>query len=226
MFAHEIDFGETLKKSYEEVVLKRRTCRSLDPNYVVPREEILQIITEATSFIPSGANAQPYRFLIIDKAEDKKKLDGIMRGVDVGRVLACSFVLIPMYDRDYILGYDELMEINQKMLPEKYTPDHVAALKAGVANAAAEMRENGGIGFERFLSYEVGLATMATLLVIRAHDLDSGFATDWHETLFGELFDIDMERYQPLGPICVGKNIGPVYDCFRYEAEDQVIFIG
>lgn len=225
MLASEIDYGKTLECTYEEVVLKRRSARHLDPNFVVSREEILQIIREAMSFTPSGANAQPFKFFIVDTDEGKKKLDSMMRGVDIGRVRACSFVVIPCYDREYIERYDELMELNQKAQPEKYTDDHVKALRAGVVRALEEMMEDDGIGFERFLSYETGIVTMSILLVVRAHGLDAGMVTDWNPSLMADEFGIDLDRFQPMGTFAVGKNIGPVYDCFRYEAEELTDFI-
>lgn len=222
MFANEIDYGSTPELKYGDVVLKRRTARYLDPSFKVEREEVFQIIREALSFTPNGANAQPYRFLLVDTDEGKRKIDSMMRGVDVGRPLACSFIIIPMYDRNYIDKYDELMEMNMKTLPEKYTPEHVAALKAGVANAAAEMMEDGGVGFERFLSFETGIACMSILLTIRAHGLDAGFVTDWNVSLMADEFGLDLDRYCPMGTIAVGKSIGPVFDCFRYEAEGEM----
>ncbi|MGH8705428.1 MAG: nitroreductase family protein [Burkholderiales bacterium] len=56
-----------------EVMRTRMTSRQFDPDYVVPREHY-ELILEAARHAPSGANAQPWHYIVITKAQTKKAI--------------------------------------------------------------------------------------------------------------------------------------------------------
>ena len=56
-----------------KVMQSRMTNRAFDPDYVVPREHY-EMILEAARHAPSGANAQPWHYLIITDPEMKERL--------------------------------------------------------------------------------------------------------------------------------------------------------
>jgi 5,6-dimethylbenzimidazole synthase len=56
-----------------DVVRNRMTTRQFDPNYVVPREHY-ELILEAARHAPSGANAQPWHYIIVTRLELKKAI--------------------------------------------------------------------------------------------------------------------------------------------------------
>jgi 5,6-dimethylbenzimidazole synthase len=56
-----------------DVVRNRMTTRQFDPNYVVPREHY-ELILEAARQAPSGANAQPWHYIIVTRPELKKAI--------------------------------------------------------------------------------------------------------------------------------------------------------
>jgi 5,6-dimethylbenzimidazole synthase len=56
-----------------DVVRNRMTTRCFDPNYVVPREHY-ELILEAARHAPSGANAQPWHYIIVTRPELKKAI--------------------------------------------------------------------------------------------------------------------------------------------------------
>ncbi len=55
-----------------DVVRNRMTTRQFDPNYVVPREHY-ELILEAARHSPSGANAQPWHYIIVTRPEQVMK---------------------------------------------------------------------------------------------------------------------------------------------------------
>jgi len=59
--------------TFEEMLLKRESCRAYDPTRPVTREDLTKIC-EAGRLTPSGCNSQPWRFLAVDEAEARKKL--------------------------------------------------------------------------------------------------------------------------------------------------------
>ncbi|HEX9925094.1 MAG TPA: nitroreductase family protein [Anaerolineae bacterium] len=56
-----------------DVVSGRMTNRAFDPDYVVPREHF-ELILEAARHAPSGANAQPWHYIVITDPALKEKL--------------------------------------------------------------------------------------------------------------------------------------------------------
>jgi nitroreductase len=62
-----------LYDSYMQVVRSRMTTRQFDPAGVVPREHY-DLILEAARHAPSGANSQPWHFIVVTEQETKKKI--------------------------------------------------------------------------------------------------------------------------------------------------------
>ena len=58
---------------FMDVVLSRRTTRSFDPDFVVPRDHY-DMILEAARHGPSGANAQPWHYIVVEDDDTKEKL--------------------------------------------------------------------------------------------------------------------------------------------------------
>ena len=58
--------------TFEQMLLKRESCRSYR-DQPVSREDLIKIC-EAGRLTPSGCNAQPWKFMVIDEAEARDKL--------------------------------------------------------------------------------------------------------------------------------------------------------
>ena len=56
-----------------EMMQKRCSCRAYIPGKNVAREDLLKIV-EAGRLSPSGCNAQPWKFIVVDSPEAKEKL--------------------------------------------------------------------------------------------------------------------------------------------------------
>jgi 5,6-dimethylbenzimidazole synthase len=67
-----------------EVVRSRMTVRAFDPAGTVPREHY-ELILEAARHSPSGANAQPWHFIVITDQELKRKIMEYFRDEQVAR---------------------------------------------------------------------------------------------------------------------------------------------
>src|SRR5664280_2465698 len=68
------DFSDRTKyDALMEVVRNRLTTRAFDSSYVMPREHY-EMILDAARHAPSGANAQPWHFIVITDQDLKNKL--------------------------------------------------------------------------------------------------------------------------------------------------------
>jgi 5,6-dimethylbenzimidazole synthase len=59
--------------AYMDVVSNRITTRSFRPDYVVPREHF-ELIVDAARHGPSGANAQPWHFIVVTEPQTKREI--------------------------------------------------------------------------------------------------------------------------------------------------------
>ena len=69
--------------SFLELMLKRESCRAYDGTKKVSREDLLKIV-EAGRLSPSGCNAQPWKFLVVDEEEALAKMRDALVTEDAG----------------------------------------------------------------------------------------------------------------------------------------------
>ena len=117
--------GKDLPKSnirnndFINVVFGRRATRFTNPDFKVDREEIVEIFSEMNACTPSAVNTQPYKFLVIDSDEGKKKINSIMRPpFDRDRTTSCSFAVVVFADHKWIEGFDELYQNDKVVILE------------------------------------------------------------------------------------------------------------
>jgi len=67
-----------------EVIRSRMTVRAFDPSFTVPREHY-ELILEAARHSPSGANAQPWHFIVVTEPELKRRIMEYFREEQVRR---------------------------------------------------------------------------------------------------------------------------------------------
>jgi len=63
----------TQTNDFAEIITGRRSIRNYDPTVKISKEEMTEILTEAT-LAPSSVNMQPWRFLVIESDEAKATL--------------------------------------------------------------------------------------------------------------------------------------------------------
>lgn len=68
----------TRNNDFTSIITGRRSIRKYDTSVKISKEEMTEILTEAT-LAPSSVNMQPWRFLIIESAEAKAKLATIAK---------------------------------------------------------------------------------------------------------------------------------------------------
>lgn len=67
-----------MNNNFEDVVFNRHSVKEFDVNKKIDREEMIQILEEAT-LAPSSVNLQPWRFVVVESDEAKDKLRPLIR---------------------------------------------------------------------------------------------------------------------------------------------------
>lgn len=218
--------GKDLPKSnirnndFIDVVFGRRATRFMNPDFKVDREEIVEIFSEMNVFTPSAVNTQPYKFLVIDSDEGKKKIDSIMRPpFDRDRTTSCSFAVVVFADRKWIEGFDELYQNEITIVP-----DYPEMMVPVTYEWYEELTAGDGSYLDKSINFQAGQASMMLQFICRAHGLDTSVMDAWDPELLTDLFGIDLERYIPEVVLIIGKSTGPATERYRYTGDHFIIW--
>ncbi len=211
-----------VNNDFIEVMTKRNARKVMDPNLVIPREEILEMVKLATT-APSAVNSQPWRFLVVDTDEGKQKLERVMHPpMDTGRVTASSFSVVVFADRNWLEGYDEIMEKNIESAPASFPPEMRGMFTDRILRWMDELTEAGEL--DSSISFQAGLVTMQLMLTARAFGYDTAVMDDWSKWELDQHFDLDLKRFVPMVVIQFGKATTPAAPVPRRDPEDTVWF--
>lgn len=197
---------------FNEIVLGRRSVKAYDPEVKISREEMTEILAEA-SRAPSSINLQPWRFLVIDSAEGKEKLAPLAR-FNQTQVLTSSAVIAVFYDANNIEHMDEIFgkAVELGYMPKDIADMQLQKVKPYYANmAASDLRDVNLI--------DSGLVSMQLMLVARAHGYDTNPIGGYEKDQIAEAFGLDKDRFQPVMLISMGKSAKEGHPSYRLPVE-------
>lgn len=197
---------------FSEIVFKRRSIRSFDQDVKIPREEILQMIDEATS-APSSVNMQPWRFLVVDTDEGKEKLKPIVSFNQLQNETSAAMILVfgDMKSQEHaekIYG----KAVQEGKMPEEVKEKQLSSIVPMYDNASNEE-------MTKIIHIDASLAAMQLMLVARAHGYDTNAIGGFDKDNTAEAFGLDKDRYQPIMILALGKANEEGYDSVRLDAE-------
>lgn len=193
---------------FNEIVLGRRSVKAYDPEVKISREEMTEILAEA-SRAPSSINLQPWRFLVIDSTEGKEKLAPLAR-FNQTQVLTSSAVIAVFYDANNIEHMDEIFSnaVELGYMPKDIADMQLQKVKPYYENmAASDLRDVNLI--------DSGLVSMQLMLVARAHGYDTNPIGGYEKDQIAEAFGLDKDRFQPVMLISMGKSAKEGHPSYR-----------
>ncbi|MCK0469859.1 nitroreductase family protein [Halalkalibacter sp. APA_J-10(15)] len=203
-------FHET--NDFNEIVLERRSVKVYDPEVKISREEMTEILEEA-SRAPSAINMQPWRFLVIDSAEGKEKL-APLASFNQTQALTSSAVIAVFYDANNIEYIDEIFgkSVELGYMPQDIMDMQLQQAKPYYANLpASDLRDMNLI--------DSGLVSMQLMLVARAHGYDTNPMAGYEKDQIAEAFGLDKDRFQSVMLISIGKAAKEGYPSYRLPVE-------
>ncbi|MGN7470425.1 nitroreductase family protein [Brevibacillus sp. SAFN-007a] len=199
------------KKGFFEVITERRSVRHYDPTVKISRDELKQMVAEAT-LAPSSSNLQPWRFLIIDDQALKEKLLPI--AFNQKQVVEAAAVIAVLADYE---GYKQAEKIYQKAIDAGYMTEETKATLIANIHRRYENRERSQI--KDVALVDGGLVAMQFMLVAKARGYDTVPMGGYHDERFKEAFHIS-DRYETVMLIAVGKAAQPGHPTTRLDVED------
>lgn len=201
--------GTALKTNdFMEIMKGRRSIRNYDPAVKISKEEMAEILEEATT-APSSVNAQPWRFLVIDSPEGKEKLVGLAQfnQTQVATSSAVIAVFADMNNADYLEEiYSKAVELGY--MPQEVKDRQIKALTAHFEKLPAQVNRE-------TILIDAGLVSMQLMLTARAHGYDTNPIGGYDKENIAEAFGLEKERYVPVMLLSIGKAADEGYASYR-----------
>ncbi|AOK89311.1 nitroreductase family protein [Paenibacillus sp. SEL1] len=185
---------------FKEIALGRRSVKVYDPSVKISREEMTEILTEATR-APSSINLQPWRFLVIDSPEGKATLAPLAR-FNQRQVETSSAVIAVFGDLN---NFDNFEQIFGEAVELGYMPKDVKEMQQ--EKVAAHFAALDPVVNKETVLIDGGLVSMQLMLVARAHGYDTNAIGGFEKDQIAEAFGLEKDRYVPVMLISMGKGI-------------------
>ncbi|WP_029332097.1 nitroreductase family protein [Exiguobacterium oxidotolerans] len=198
---------------FMEIVKGRRSIRNYDTDVKISKEEMTQILEEAT-LAPSSVNMQPWRFLVIDSEEGKATLAPLAKFNQV-QVETSSAVIAVFGDMNAIDQLENIYDtaVAQGLMPQEVRDRQVPAIKGMYENVPASALKDS-------ILIDSGLVSMQLMLVARAHGYDTNPIGGYEKDQIAEAFGMDKDRYVPVMLLSIGKAVDAGYPSVRLPIND------
>ncbi|AUO07784.1 NAD(P)H nitroreductase [Paenibacillus jamilae] len=185
---------------FKEIALGRRSVKVYDPSVKISREEMTEILTEATR-APSSINLQPWRFLVIESPEGKATLAPLAR-FNQRQVETSSAVIAVFGDLN---NFDNFEQIFGEAVELGYMPKDIKEMQQ--EKVTAHFATLDPVVNRETVLIDGGLVSMQLMLVARAHGYDTNAIGGYEKDKIAEAFGLDKDRYVPVMLISMGKGI-------------------
>ena len=201
------------EKSLSAVIRNRRATPSFDGS-PMPAEDLKRII-DAGLHAPSGYNLQPWRFIVVQSLEQKKKLRAA--SYNQGKVEEASVVIVACGDAD---GWRKDLELILQQGLEGGMPESYAEqARSSVPNYMSSFTQEQMHGW---LNKHVMLAFTHMLLMAEVLGYDTAPMEGFEQDMVHEALRLPLS-YWVVGLLAIGHIKGPdKFDGGRFEMSHTV----
>ncbi|QBG58553.1 NAD(P)H nitroreductase [Bacillus amyloliquefaciens] len=203
---------ELKTNDFMDIMKGRRSIRNYDPAVKISKEEMTQILEEATT-APSSVNAQPWRFLVIDSPEGKEKLAPLasFNQTQVSTSSAVIAVFADMKNDEYLEEiYSKAVELGY--MPQEVKDRQIAALTAHFEKLPEQVNRE-------TILIDGGIVSMQLMLTARAHGYDTNPIGGYDKEKIADVFGLEKDRYVPVMLLSIGKAADEGYASYRLPIE-------
>ena len=198
----------TQTNDFTSIITGRRSIRKYDPSVKISKEEMTEILTEAT-LAPSSVNMQPWRFVIIESAEGKAKLAPLVKFNQVQAETSAAVIAVfgDLNNFDYA---EEIYgaAVERGLMPAEVKERQLTALAGHFSQLPADVNKD-------TVLIDAGLVSMQLMLAARAHGYDTNPIGGYEKDQIAEAYGLDKERYIPVMLISIGKAAEEGYASVR-----------
>lgn len=204
----------SLTKGLSEIIRERHSVRQYDPNFNIPKEEIKEILKEAT-LAPSSSNLQPWRFIVFQDKEAQKELRTIANNQE--QVETASAVIAVLGDKEMYNSIEKVYRSAYEagIMDEANMDRLIKSANSTYPYAPEEIRKN-------IASFDAGLISMQLMLIAKDRGYDTVPMGGFNKEQFIEKFNVP-DRYFPIILLPIGKAAAPAFKSTRMPLEDVLI---
>jgi nitroreductase len=193
---------DIVNNDFSDIMFDRHATKVLDRNFKIPRDEILEMIAQATT-APSAVDSQPWRFIVVDTDEGKQKLESFMWAADRGRIEGSSASAIIMADTGWPEYIDTIFLRNRAEY--NWSDEYLQLFRKVTSEWVMGLTKE---ELELSVTFQAGLVSMQLMLVARAHGYETGPMDAFTKEGLAKAFGLDEDRYKPVLVIGIGKGEG------------------
>ncbi|MCM3757966.1 nitroreductase family protein [Sporosarcina aquimarina] len=199
-----------------EVIHARKSVRKFDSEYQIAPEVIKEMLQEAT-LAPSSSNLQPWRFIVIQDDQAKKKIKEFSFNQE--QMETSSAIIAVIGDTEMYHNIDEIYLSNLKAgnIDEVNVQRLIDNAKALYPSAPTDARLT-------IAAFDAGLVSMQLMLIAKAKGYDTVPMGGFDKAQFAKEFNLE-DRYVPLVLIALGKAAAPAYGSTRLPLEKITTFV-
>ena len=198
--------------NFSEITFGRKSVRQYDETYKIPREEMLEMIQEAST-APSSVNLQPWRFIVVESEEQKAKLKPFVlfntRQNDTSSAMILIFGDLQCQELAEEI-YNQAVE--EGKMPSDVRDKQLSSIIPLYNNLSREKMND-------VVKIDASLVAMQLMLVARAHGYETNPIGGFEEELLAEAVGLDKERYVPVMILSIGKAKEVGYTSVRLSAD-------
>lgn len=190
--------SSTSDPSFQKILTGRHAVHDFDPTVKIDRQELTQMITEAT-LAPSALNVQPWRIVVIESPAMKAKIKPLMPN-DVHQNETASALIVFFADLQAADNAQFIFDQTKAagLLPAGVDERYVTMIQTIYQRmSAADLRNT--------FTLDTALPAMQFMLVARAHGFETGPMTGFNHEKIGSALGMAPERYVPIIMLAVGK---------------------
>ncbi len=205
----------TNSKLYD-LMTARKSVRVYDPNFQITKEEIEDMLKQATT-APSSSNLQPWSFLVIQDQDVKKELRAI--AFNQAQVESSSAVIAILGNSDMYKKVDQIYTQNvaEGHMDESTKELMIANTNATYPKASKDTRMN-------IAAFDAGLVSMQLMLIAKEKGYDTVTMGGFDKEKFADRFELP-ENIFPIVLIALGKAAAPAHGSSRLPLEEVARFI-
>ena len=203
------------KSALEKLMEERKSVRKYEPGVAIPRKTIQHILQQATS-APSSSNLQPWRFLVIDDAEQKKELR--IAGFNQEQIETSSAIIAVIGD---IEMYKNAKQINDLNVELGYMPREIADMM--ISNSETAYSSFSDAERSNIAHLDSGLISMQIVLLAKDMGYDTVIMGGFDKAAFAKRYELPANEV-PMILIAIGKAAMPARNSSRLPFEQIIRF--
>lgn len=204
---------------FADVMFDRHSVRVFDPSVKISRDELQEMIKEATT-APSACNLQSWHFVIIDTPEGKEKLKKSAMKFNYPQIDSSSAII-------FIAGDTQSHEVYHDVWTKVYEDGKISKEKLDqIFNTFLPLYENASPEFLTLdATIDGAMVGMQLLLTARAHGFDANPWSGYDFKTIIPTLGLDPKRFVPVMAVAIGKAAEKPIHTDRYDVKQLIDYL-